>query len=158
MVETKDGGDFVLIEVQDETGVFYDIELDGGLTTAMYLSHFGGNVEASTTGNEKPGDIRKDWWGNALMKTEPDKQANSELERALLQLPITSGNLLKFEDLANADLLWMLRENIVTDIANVARIKAPEFVEVTDIIKQSDTNTEFEVYWEFDKLKALAEV
>ena len=142
VTETFDGGDFVLIEVQDETGVFYDIQLDGGLSTAIYLSHFGGNVEASTTGNEKPGDLRKDFWGNALIAEDPDAQANSELERVLLELPITSGNLLKYEDRAKLDLTWMLTEGIAVSIENEAIIVAPEYVEITDKVEDSTKNAD----------------
>lgn len=158
LIETFDGGDFVLVEVQDETGVFFDILLDGGLTTAIYLSHFGGNKEASTTGNEKPGDLRQDWWGNALVADEPDLQANSELERALLKIPITSGNLLKYEDRARVDLLWMLTEGIAASIENEAIILAPEKVEVKDTINEPTGNNPFVAYWQFDKNKALEEV
>jgi len=157
LIETLDGGDFVLIQVQDETGVFYDIQLDGGLSTAIYLSHFGGNVEASTTGNEKPGDLRKDYWGNALIANDPDSQANSELERGLLELPITSGNLLKYEDRAKLDLTWMLTEDIAVSIENEAIIISPEYVEITDKVNQSATNTDYEAQWTFDKNKALQE-
>lgn len=158
LTETHDGGDFILVEVQDETGVFHDIQLDGGLSTAVYLSHFGGNVEASTTGNEKPGDLRADYWGNALIPDDPDAQANSELERALFELPLTSGNLLKIEDRARVDLAWMVSQGIASAISVEVSILRPEFVEVADTIEQSDVNTDFEAFWTFDKNRALQEV
>ena len=157
LTETFDGGDFILKETQDETGVFYDLQLDGGMTTAVYLSHFGGNVEASTTGNEKPGTLRADYWGNALIPDTPASQANSELERALLELPLTSGNLLKIEDRARVDLAWMLDEGIAKTIENEVIILAPEKVQGIDTINESETNTDFEAYWEFDKNRVLQE-
>ena len=155
LTETFDGGDMILVEVPDASGKFYDLQLDGGLTTAIYMSHFGGNVEASTTGNEKPGDLRKDWWGNALIPDTPVAQANSELERALLGTPITSGNLLKIEDFAAADLKWMLTDGIAADIKNEASIVSPDFVQVKDTITESGTDTDFVAFWDFDKSRAL---
>ena len=157
LLETFDGGEFVLNEVQDSTGVFYDIGLDGGLTTAVYISHFGGNVEASTTGNEQPGDLRGDWWGNQLIAEEPARQANSELERILIKLPVSSGNLLKYEDISIADLKWMLDEGIASEIKSNAVILAPEKVEVVDSIKEPTGDDAFEAYWTFDKNRAIQE-
>jgi hypothetical protein len=157
LTETLDGGDMILVEIQDQSGVFSDIQLDGGLSTAAYLSHFGGNVEASTTGNEKPGYLRADFWGNALIPDDPNAQANSDLERALLELPITSGNLLKLEDRAALDLAWMLDEGIAADVAVEVLTLAPEFVRIIDNIIESGVNTDFKAFWDFDKNRALQE-
>lgn len=157
LIETFDGGDFVLKEVQDESGVFHDLQLDGGMTTAIYLSHFGGNVDASTTGNETPGTLRGDWWGNALIPDEPAKQANSGLERALLELPLNSGNLLKIEDRARADLSWMVEERVTKSIDSEALLIAPEKVKIIDTVEESQADTDFNAYWEYDKNKVLEE-
>ena len=155
MIETFDGGDFVLVEVQDATGVFFDLELDGGMETAVYLSHFSGNVEASTTGNEKPGDIRADFWGNQFEIADPARQANSELERSLIELPLTSGNLLKIEDRGLKDIQWLKDEGIASALNVEAIITDPEAVQVIDTIEQPETDTKFIAVWDFEKNKAL---
>lgn len=152
--ETLDGGDMVLKEVEDPSGLFHDIELDGGLETSIYLSHFGGNVEASTTGNEQPGVLREDWYGNAFVE-DPNRRANSELERALFQLPITSGNLLKYEDVSERDLKWMLDNGIASSVESDAIITAPEAVKITDTIVQPDKDTDTVTAWEFEKARAI---
>ena len=154
--ETLDGGDFVLIEVEDETGLFHDLELDGGLQTPIYLSHFGGNVQANTTGNEQPGVLRKDWFGNAFVSEDPDRRANSDLERALFELPVSSGNLLKMEDAAEADLAWLLNNNIASSVDSEAVITAPESVKVTDTVEQPEKDTDTIAVWEFEKESAEA--
>lgn len=158
LTETLDGGDMILVEIQDETGVYHDLQLDGGLTTAVYLSHFGGNVEASTTGNESPGELRNDFWGNALLSNDPDAQANSSLERSLFELPITSGNLLKIEDQALSDLKWMINQGIASDVTVEALTLGPEIVRIIDLIVESALNTDFKTFWDFDKKRALMEV
>jgi hypothetical protein len=57
----------------------------------VYLSLFGGNVEASTKGNELNTDERKDWWGNSLFFfNQPKKQFNSETERTLKTVSFNS--------------------------------------------------------------------
>ena len=157
LAETLDGGDMVLIEVQDETGLFHDIELDGGLETSVYLSHFGGNVKASTTGNERPGILREDWFGNTFVADDPDRRANSELERALFSLTITSGNLLKMEDAAGSDLKWLLDNGIAVSVESEAVITAPESVKVTDTIEQPESDTDTIAVWEFEKDKAISQ-
>lgn len=154
--ETLDGGDFVLKEVEDETGLFHDLELDGGLETTIYLSHYGGNVEASTTGNEQPGVLRKDWYGNDFVSEDPDRRANSELERALFQLPISSGNLLKYEDAAKADLKWLVDNRIAASVESEAAITAPESVKITDTVEQPEEDTDTIAVWEFEKERARA--
>ncbi len=154
--ENLDGGDFVLIEVEDETGLFHDLQLDGGLETPIYLSHFGGNVKANTTGNEEPGILREDWYGNAFVSEDPDRRANSDLERALIELPISSGNLLKYEDAAEDDLAWLINNGIAASVASEAVITAPESVKVTDTVEQPENDTDTVAVWEFEKERARA--
>lgn len=156
--ETLDGGDFVLIEVEDTDGLFHDLDLDGGLETAIYLSHFGGNLEANTTGNEEPGVLRKDWFGNTFVSEDPERMANSELDRAYFELPVTSGNLLKFEDAAEADLKWLLTNDIASSVENDAIITAPETVKVIDTIEEPDKNTDTVIAWEFEKARLMEHI
>lgn len=152
--ENFDGGDFTLKQIEDETGTFFDLELDGGLETPIYLSHFSGNVEANTTGNEQPGVIRRDWWGNKFVENDINRRANSNLERSLIELPITTGNLLKYEDAAELDLEWLVENGIAKTVESVASILAPEIVQITDTVEEPEKDTDTIAVWEFEKEKA----
>jgi len=157
LTETHDGGDFRLIDTFDQENSYVDLELDGGLYSAVYLSHFGGNVEASTTGNEKPGELRLDWFGNELVKNEPERQMNSGLERALNELEITSGNLLRISDFSEDDIDWIRRKGIAVSIISEAFITGVDRIEVRDTIEQPTNDTSFNFSWEYEKQRTLSE-
>lgn len=83
LAENGNGGDIV---IQND-----DIVLTEQLYQQVYLCLFGGNVEASTKGNEIPSEIRWDWWGNSgLFSQDKPKQFNSETERALNENALNS--------------------------------------------------------------------
>jgi hypothetical protein len=66
---------------------------------------FGGNVEASTKGNEIPTEIREDWWGNSLIFADRNKkQFNSETEKTLNNTALNSSGRIKIERAINQDL------------------------------------------------------
>lgn len=156
--ETLNGGDFNLITIEDEAGTFSDLDTDGGLRTATYLSHFGGNIEANTTGNEQPGVIRKDYFGNVFVLNDLDRRANSNLERSLIEITITTGNLLKYEDASELDLAWLIVNKIAKTISSIASIIAPERVEIEDTIEEPEKDTDTITVWEFEKNLARVNV
>jgi len=86
--------DFLIFESGNggELGIFNkDISFVEKLYYQIYLRLFGGNVEASTKGNELPNEVRLDWWGNSLFfKNRPSKQFNSETERTLKSVALNS--------------------------------------------------------------------
>jgi hypothetical protein len=89
-----------------------DIETTDGLFNQPYLSHFGGNIEASTTGNEVEGEERADWWGNTFL--DASAQMNSELERSLNNNALNSAGRINIERDAQKDIEHL------NDIANVS--------------------------------------
>ena len=83
LYETGNGGDF---SIQNR-----DLSLVETLYQQAYLSLFGGNIEASTKGDELPTQVREDWWANSLQFREnKEKQFNSETEQTLNNTPLNS--------------------------------------------------------------------
>lgn len=92
------------------------VQMDGGLSSAVYLSVMGGNADDDgSDGNPLQ------WWGN-LGETEPARRYRSELQYLLTSLPATSANLLLLEEAARRDLQWMLDENIINELNIAATI------------------------------------
>lgn len=65
-----------------------DVETTDAIFNQIYLAHFGGNLEASTTGEEIEGNERMDWFGNFFLQEE--SQMNSSLERTLNEVSLNS--------------------------------------------------------------------
>lgn len=73
-----------------------NIERTESIFMIAYLNMFGGNIEASTKKDNVPGALNDDWWGND--KSENSRSwVNSETERILRGLALTSGNLAKIK-------------------------------------------------------------
>lgn len=97
-----------------ETGNGGDVQLNGndyakalGIENQVYLAWFGGNVEQST----KPGVVLAqsfDYWANGLlMGSNPSIQYNSEFERALRNVSLTSSGRVELEAAAKKDLEFL---------------------------------------------------
>jgi len=100
LFETGSGGDISLKG--------NDFDLTGGIFNQIYMALFGGNPDASTTGEELATELRGDWWGNALLSPgEPDLQMNSTLEKTLRSVAISSSGIRQIEDAAKADLAFL---------------------------------------------------
>lgn len=97
--ETGNGGDMEIIS--------NDLALTEQLYQQVYLCLFGGNVEASTLGNEIPSEIRMDWWGNsALLSQTKAKQYNSQTEKALNENTLDSQGRVNIARAVEADLSY----------------------------------------------------
>lgn len=112
-----------------------DIETTDGLFNQPYLSHFGGNVEASTTGDEIEGTERFDWWGNAYF--EEKNQMNSALERALNDNALDSSGRVNIETAANKDLEHLKN---IAEVSSTVSIIGVDKVLITDQINQTIIN------------------
>jgi phage gp46-like protein len=86
--------------------------MDDTLGTAVELSLFGGNQEDSGADGDKP----KEWWGNKLATSEEEK-LRSETQSLLAKLPVTTGNLRRFQDAAQRDLAWMVTAGVASAVA-----------------------------------------
>lgn len=109
-----------------------DIETTDSLANQAYLAHFGGNVEASTTGNEVEGEERSDWWGNSFIET--GSQMNSEIERALNNNALTSAGRSNIEDAANKDLQYLSE---ISDTGSTVALIGNDKLRITDTIDKT---------------------
>lgn len=101
--ESGDGGD---ISIQNG-----DIVLVNSVYQTIYTTLFGGNIEASTTGEETESQQRFDWWANELLfPNDVVKQFNSETERCLNSIILNSSGRLKLISAINTDL------SVVSDV------------------------------------------
>lgn len=123
-----------------------DIALDDSLYTEIYLSLFGGNIEASTERDRPPSDEQSlDWWGNLFTNGKSDNPYNSIFEKTLIETPATSSGLRKYETACVADLQWLVDKRVAKKISANARITQNGSVEVTILI---DGNDRYSVSWE----------
>ncbi len=98
--ESGNGGE---ISIQNN-----DLALTDQVLQQAYLCLFGGNVDASTRGDELPNEIKKDWWGNSLFYAdEKSKQFNSLTERALIDNPLTSSGRVNIIRSIESDLKYL---------------------------------------------------
>jgi phage gp46-like protein len=120
IVESGNGGDISLING--------DIQSTDSLSNQAYLAHFGGNTEASTTNEEVTGG-RMDWWGNEFIKDDINMQMNSELERTLNKVALTSSGRLKLVQAAKNDMDFL---------SNIAKIESEVSISGIDKVQISD--------------------
>lgn len=100
IIETGNGGDLIL-KGNDLSQIL-------GFENMIYLGLFGGNLAQSTPTTRPSGQQGLDWWGNALlMPNLPSQQFNSQTERTLNSVALTSGNLITIQNAVNADLEFM---------------------------------------------------
>ena len=133
--ETGDGGDLTLLG--------NDLLLTSGIFNQIYMALFGGNPEASTTGNELITEQRQDWWGNALLSQDkPAIQQNSETEKALGNVAITSAGRLEIEEAVKSDLKFL---NEVAQIGVDTSILAEDKIEIS-ILAQEPNNEEEQAF------------
>jgi phage gp46-like protein len=103
LVETPDGGDFVL-----EDGL---IMADNNYSTAIYLSLFGGNKDDSGTVK-----TNKTWWGNTLKDTKKNEKLISRFQYIIRSMPLTVKNVKNAEAAAVLDLAWMVEEGFADEV------------------------------------------
>jgi len=100
IVETGNGGDLV-----KKTKDLLTIE---GFQNMPYLAMFGGNVREDTPTRRIATQQNFDWWGNGLlMPNDQSLQFNSQTERALNTIALTSSGRALIEQAVAADLKFM---------------------------------------------------
>jgi len=102
--DTPDGGDVII-----ENGLFVS---DKKLSTAVYLSLFGGNKE--DTGKIENDD--KEWWGNKLTGISKSEKIRSRFQNVITGLPLSVKNIKEAELAAKTDLKWLIDEKIADNI------------------------------------------
>lgn len=141
-----------------ETGNGGDVQLKGndlamtdGLTNMPLLGLFGGNTAASTTGPKLPNEQAFDWWGNyILFPNDQSVMFNSEFERALGNVSLTSSGRIILEGKIKADLAFMTKfaeVSVTTTVINVDRIEFS--VKINE--PGNPENKEFTYIWDATK-------
>lgn len=130
IVETGNGGDFSMIGVNPE--------MVDSFENHPYLGMYGGNKEASTS-NIKVAVESFDFWGNNLLwRDNQSIQMNSEFERALDKINLTSAGRIRLIDLAKKDLEFM---SAYAKVEVDASITATDWLEMKIKITASDSST-----------------
>ena len=134
-------GDVQLFQTDDDGDISVEgglVAMSGGLSTAVYLSWFGGNEEDN--GGQ---DTSLSWWGN-VDENEPEKQYRSETQHLLQSIPATSGNLRRIEEAAIRDLDWMLSGNVASSVSVAASIPGLNRIKLIADIKAQGEESRFE--------------
>lgn len=126
-----------------------DIETTDSLFNMPYLAHFGGNTEASTTGEEIEGVERFDWWGNSFLETST--QMNSSIERTLTEVSLNSSGRVIIEREAKKDIEFMSE---LATIESTAELTGTDKLKISDKINQSKVD----FYWEATKQELIEEI
>lgn len=77
-----------------------DLDTVVGLTNQVFIALFGGNIETITTNNINPQEQKQDYWANSLLKLD----YNSNFEKKLRTVALTSGGIVELENAAKDDL------------------------------------------------------
>ena len=143
LFESGDGGELLLMNG--------DLVLSETLFQTIYIALFGGNVEASTAGNEIVGQERFDYWGNALIfKDKVDKQFNSETEKTLSSVTINSLGRLKIKSAVEQDLRFL--KKIINIDVNIVILGVDKLkIEILLNNTGNQTNKIFQFIWDNSK-------
>ena len=147
--ESGDGGELALLSG--------DLILIESLYQSIYICLFGGNVEASTLGNETNSQERLDYWANELLfKDKPNKQFNSITEKTLREVTINSSGRLVIQravedDLKNIKNIADLEVNVV--ILNIDRIEINIILQK----KENQPNPQFRFVWDNAKNQVITD-
>lgn len=128
IIETGNGGDF---QMNGAAPIMVE-----GIENHPYLGMFGGNKEASTSNVVVPIQSFDFWGNNLLWQDNQSIQMNSEFERALDQIALTSQGRIRLIDIAKKDLGFM---TAYAKIEVDASITATDRLEMKIRIIQSDS-------------------
>lgn len=145
--ESGDGGELVVLNG--------DLVLSETLFQTIYLALFGGNVAASTIGNEIQSEERFDYWGNSLVfPNSPSRQFNSETERTLLEVTTNSIGRLKIKSAVENDLNFLKNiANISVEVVILSLDKIQIGIQLSSIANQS--NKQFQFIWDNAKNEVI---
>lgn len=105
-----------------------DLVLSETFFQSIYLALFGGNIEASTQGNEREGEQRNDYWGNSLLFVQSKgNQFNSETEKTLSRVVLSSKGRIEIKKAVEKDLQFL---KSIADISIEVSIQSHSRVEI----------------------------
>jgi hypothetical protein len=137
--QTANGSDWVLKGT--------DIVIIHGFQNMPLFGLFGGNIESNTK-EFKDGEQRFDWWGNNLfMPNDSSIQFNSDTERLINQVALTSSSRLLIEQAVKSDLAFMKSFAVVSSTVSIIAI---DRLEITITIQQPGNveSNEFVYIWD----------
>jgi hypothetical protein len=149
LYESGSGGDITISNA--------DILLGAQLFMQPFLALFGGNTEASTRGDEVAGQIRYDWWGNALLLADnAARQFNSNTERALLNNALTSTGRTNIINAVKSDLKYLAdTAGVTVDAAILSVNKLQIIITLTDTV--TGQTTAQQMTWDAAKQELVIE-
>jgi hypothetical protein len=146
LIETGDGGDYVLVN--------NDIEMISGFQNMPYIGLFGGNLKQSTEGAKNREQIF-DFWGNYLFHpTEQKIWFNSKTEQLLNEVALTPAGRIEIEQQVKKDLEFMNEFSTITVevlLISVDRIQIDIKIQQPNI-EESDT---FSYIWNSTELELI---
>lgn len=146
--------DIAIFENGDGGNLFIDnndIQSVEILTQQIYLSLFGGNVEASTKGNELENEKRFDWWANSLLfNNQRNRQFNSETEKILNTVVLNSSGRIAIERAVNEDLIHL--KGIISFVVSVV-IPKQDRVDILIKLNARENQEEKTLQFLWDNLK-----
>ena len=151
LFESGDGGELYLKSNKD-------LSLSEKIFQTAYIRLFGGNVEASTKGDELPTQIRNDWWGNSLFfKEKPQKQFNSETEKTLSSVALNSYGRMAILRAVEEDLKF-LRE--ISDIQINVVLLSVQRLSIELKINQPNNieGKPYKIIWDNAKQEVITEI
>lgn len=133
LYECGSGGEF-LIENND-------LAMSESLYQTIYISLFGGNTKASTTGDERKNEERFDFWANSLIfATKPNKQMNSRTEFVLSNITLNSSGRLKLKSAVEEDLSFL--KNIAVFSVNIVILNIDD-ISIEIFLKENQSKDPF---------------
>ena len=147
LFESGDGGELLLLNG--------DLALSETLFQTIYLALFGGNVEASTIGNEIVGQERFDYWANSLIfKDIKSKQFNSMTEKTLKSVTTNSSGRLKIKTAVENDLIFL--KKIINFDVNIVILRVDKIqIEILINSISNQSNKAFQFIWDNAKQELI---
>lgn len=142
LTETNDGGDLIVLGS--------DLEVINGFENMIYLALFGGNIEESTR-KYNPTEQRFDYWGNDLFaQNDSSIQFNSETERLLNNIAISSSSRLLIESAVKNDLAFMTDFGTLTVLVSLTAVDRIE-ISIKFQEPNSFSSNDFTYIWDNTK-------
>jgi phage gp46-like protein len=132
LYQTPDGGEIDFVNGQA-------VMSQDGLSTAVFLSLFGGNEDDGGSQSDDP----VQWWGN-LGETDPSRRYRGATQKLLRELPAIPMNIARFTDSVESDLAWML-ESVADSVTVEVTLPALNtvMIVITILIDQNQFKFEF---------------
>lgn len=95
------------------------VQLEPGLSTAVVLSLFGGNLRDNATAATQ----LEQYWGN-LLETEESRKLRSRTQYLLTTLPPIPASVAQIDEAVLADLAWMIEAGAASETTSRTTIPA----------------------------------